>query len=226
MEEVGPAPGPLQQHLQHQQKQQHHTQSGLLPSDPLLQDPWALEQSEQMLQTVDQLAEEAPDPSVCVLSAPAQQRLRHQYIAAFHAQLRQQQPVDQAAERSWVRLQLGIPALSYGYSDSDEEEPGPQHTQQGSAGPMAGTQQQQQQQPAPPAPRRSNRPNLGRMSAAYAATHGPVAGPSRGAPSERGGRGGRENSSQPKLQQPPPATPTEPAAPKPRKKGRRGRRAP
>jgi hypothetical protein len=224
MEEAGPSSGPQQLH--------QHTQSGLPPSDPLLHDPWALEQSDLMLRIVDELAEEAPDPSVCVLSGPARMRLRHHYIEAFHTQLQQHQPVDLAAERSWVRMQLGIPARSYSCSDSEDEEPPPPPAREGSAEPQAGPsgaqqqQEQHQQQHAPPAPRRSNRPNLGRMSEAYAATHGPGAGPSRGAASEPGGRGGRGNTSQPKSQQqPPPATPTAPAAPKPRNKGRRGRRA-
>ena len=87
-------------------------------------------------------------------------------------------------------------------------------------------QQQQQQQQQPHAPRRSGRPNKGTMSATFAATHGPVAGPSQGAPSEPGGRGGRGNRSQRKSQQQLPATPTQPAAPTSRRKGRKGRRTP
>ena len=186
-----------------------------------------LEQSELMLRIVDELAEEAPNPNMCVLSAPAQMQLRHQYIQAFYTQLQQHQPVDLAAERSWVRLQLGIPALSYSCSD-DGEEPPLSPTQEASAGPQAdlpGAHQQQQQQ-QPHAPRRSGRPNKGTMSATFAATHGPVAGPSQGAPSEPGGRGGRGNRSQRKSQQQLPATPTPPAAPTSRRKGRKGRRTP
>ena len=217
MEEAGPASQPEQQ----QQPQQQQ----------LLHDPWMLEQSELMLRIVDELAEEAPNPNMCVLSAPAQMQLRHQYIQAFYTQLQQHQPVDLAAERSWVRLQLGIPALSYSCSD-DGEEPPLSPTQEASAGPQADLpgahhqQQQQQQQQQPHAPRRSGRPNKGTMSATFAATHGPVAGPSQGAPSEPGGRGGRGNRSQRKSQQQLPATPTPPAAPTSRRKGRKGRRTP
>ena len=214
MEEAGPAFQPEQQ----QQPQQQQ----------LLHDPWMLEQSELMLRIVDELAEEAPNPNMCVLSAPAQMQLRHQYIQAFYTQLQQHQPVDLAAERSWVRLQLGIPALSYSCSD-DGEEPPLSPTQEASAGPQAdlpGAHHQQQQQQQPHAPRRSGRPNKGTMSATFAATHGPVAGPSQGAPSEPGGRGGRGNRSQRKSQQQLPATPTPPAAPTSRRKGRKGRRTP
>jgi hypothetical protein len=225
--------------------EQHQQQQALeATADTLMEDPWVWEQADLMLQDVDELAEEAADASVGVLSEEAQLSLKCRYIETFLVQLQQQQPVDPATQRSWLRVQLGVRPLRYDDSDSDGEGEGPPSPPPPAGGgePRAGPLnaqlqrlqhqqhqqhqqhlQQQQQQP-PPAPRRSSRPNLGRMSESYAATHGPIAGGRSGAASESGGRGGRGNTSQPGSQQPPPATPSAPAAPKPRKPGRKGRR--